>query len=208
MDSSRYRKAFRHSATRPCVRTRFIRTTRFFAAVSVSFQRPPRKTGWVPAFNAVNNFNSKSFRAACDSSPEYHTPLRVDALQEAFRTPSTYNWILSADKLLRRYARLPPIDFTNVSFISHRPTVPDYKALELQLRENIARRLISSRLHRSPAQKKTWGCQDRGELFRLCQGVMRALQRLRHWRLWPIGRKTSAYIPLAAEPFGLRLGSM
>src|SRR6266852_5248512 len=127
------------------------------------------QSGWVQAFNAVNNFNIQhSSGPPSLIDPNYHTPYALHAtagVQHAFNA----NWILSADYTLetgmhgyRRY------DFPNVS-VFRTDNRSSYKAFLLHLQGNASRRLTlmaNYSLYRS----KSWGCQI-GELFDYVNGV-------------------------------------
>jgi Carboxypeptidase regulatory-like domain len=127
------------------------------------------QNGWVQAFNAVNDFNIKNASgppALIDSN--YHTPYALHAaagIQHAFNA----NWIISADYTLetgmhgyRRY------DYANVS-VFRTGNRSSYKALELHLQGNVAKRL-SLVANYTLASAKTWGCVL-GELFDYVNGV-------------------------------------
>jgi hypothetical protein len=127
------------------------------------------QNGWVQAFNAVNDFNSKNASgppALID--PNYHTPYALHAaagIQHAFNA----NWIISADYTLetgthayRHYS------YPNVS-VFRTDNRSSYKALELHLQGNVAKRL-SLVANYTLASAKTWGCVL-GELFDYVNGV-------------------------------------
>jgi hypothetical protein len=127
------------------------------------------QSGWVEAFNAVNNFNiMNALGPPSLIDPNYHTPYALHAtagIQHAFNA----DWILSADYTLetgmhgyRRY------DFPNVS-VFRSDNRSSYKALAVHLQGNVSKRL-SLVANYTLASAKTWGCVL-GELFDYVNGV-------------------------------------
>jgi hypothetical protein len=127
------------------------------------------QNGWAQAFNAVNDFNIKNASgppALID--PNYHTPYALHAaagIQHAFNA----NWIISADYTLetgmhayRHYT------YSNV-LVFRTDNRSSYKALELHLQGNVAKRL-GLVANYTLASAKTWGCVL-GELFDYVNGV-------------------------------------
>jgi hypothetical protein len=127
------------------------------------------QNGWAQAFNAVNDFNIKNASgppALID--PNYHTPYALHAaagIQHAFNA----DWIISADYTLetgmhayRHYT------YPNIS-VFRTDNRSSYKALELHLQGNVAKRL-SLVANYTLASAKTWGCVL-GELFDYVNGV-------------------------------------
>jgi hypothetical protein len=127
------------------------------------------QSGWVQAFNAVNNFNIKNASGpSALIDPNYETPYALHAtagIQHAFNP----KWILSADWTLetgmhgyRRYT------FPNVT-VFRSDNRSSYNAFSLHLQGNVADRL-SLVANYTLASAKTWGCVL-GELFDYVNGV-------------------------------------
>jgi hypothetical protein len=127
------------------------------------------QSGWVQAFNAVNNFNIKNASGpSALIDPSYETPYALHAtagIQHAFNP----KWILSADWTLetgmhgyRRY------NYSNVT-VFRSDNRSSYNGFSLHLQGNLAERL-NLVANYTLASAKTWGCVL-GELFDYVNGV-------------------------------------
>ena len=134
------------------------------------------QTGWVSAFQAVNDNNVATGGGIIPPSiidPNYHTPYAIHVtggVQHAFNA----NWMLSTDFTLetgmhgyRHY------DFPNPTFgslaVFRSDNRSSYKALKVHLQGNVAKRL-SLVANYTLSSAKTWGCVL-GELFDYVNGV-------------------------------------
>jgi hypothetical protein len=136
------------------------------------------QSGWVTAFQAVNDSNVSNSGGIAPPSvidPNYHTPYAIHAtggVEHAFNS----NWTLSTDFTLetgmhayRRY------NFPNATFASGSVAVfrtdnrSSYKALKVHLQGNVAKRL-SLVANYTLASAKTWGCVL-AEIFDYVNGV-------------------------------------
>ncbi|HEY2548691.1 MAG TPA: carboxypeptidase regulatory-like domain-containing protein, partial [Candidatus Acidoferrum sp.] len=134
------------------------------------------QTGWVTAFQAVNDTNVSNGGGIVPPSiidPNYHTPYAIHATggaQHAFNS----NWTLSADFTLEtgmhgyRHYTFPNSVFGNLE-VFRSDNRSSYKALKVHLQGNVARRL-SLVANYTLSSAKTWGCVL-GELFDYVNGV-------------------------------------
>jgi outer membrane receptor protein involved in Fe transport len=128
------------------------------------------QSGWVEAFNAVNNFNIKNGSGPPSLiDPNYHTPYALHATAGIQHVLSP-NWILSADWTLETgmhgYRRYHYPSGISVFRSDNRSS---YNAFALHLEGNVAKRL-SLVANYTLASAKTWGCVL-GELFDYVNGV-------------------------------------
>lgn len=135
------------------------------------------QSGWVTAFQAVNDTNVKTGGGSASPSvidPNYTTPYAIHAtggVQHAFSS----NWILSTDFTLetgmhayRRYT-FPTAAAGGTLLVFRTDNRSSYKALKVHFQGNVAKRL-SLVANYTLASAKTWGCVL-GELFDYVNGV-------------------------------------
>jgi len=134
------------------------------------------QTGWVNAFQAVNDTNVATGGGIIPPSiidPNYHTPYAIHVtagVQHAFNA----NWTLSTDFTLEtgmhgyRHYDFPNPTFGSIA-VFRSDNRSSYKALKVHLQGNVAKRL-SLVANYTLSSAKTWGCVL-GELFDYVNGV-------------------------------------
>ncbi len=134
------------------------------------------QSGWVTAFQAVNDSNVSTgggIAAPSVIDPNYKTPYAIHAtggVEHAFNS----NWTLSTDFTLEtgmhgyRHYDFPSTTFGSVA-VFRSDNRSSYKALKVHLQGNVAKRL-SLVANYTLSSAKTWGCVL-GELFDYVNGV-------------------------------------